>query len=123
MRTLLAFVQAACNETDEAPIERRHAVRAVQREMGAYATSIPERHWKMLARLFLSPDCFIPNDEPDSMVMLNMRSVLEYLNGGDEDELNDKAEPWYRVNPVVCELTKFKEAVKELQNVPAAASL
>lgn len=47
--------------------------------------------------------------------MLENLSVLEYLNGGDEDVFAE-AEPWYAVNPIVCELKKFKEAVAFLQD-------
>ena len=103
VRALLAFVQTACSETDAAPIERKHAVRAVQREMSAFSTSIPDGHWIKLAELSRNPDCFISNDDPASMIMLTMRTVLEYLNGGDDTTLSEEAEPWYRVNPVVCD--------------------
>jgi hypothetical protein len=42
--------------------------------------------------------------------MLEQVSVMEYLNGGDDDVFAS-AEPWYAVNPIVRELSQFKLAL------------
>jgi energy-coupling factor transporter ATP-binding protein EcfA2 len=75
--------------------------------------------WEKLARLDLSPDQKIVNGDEDYLKMLENLSVLEYVNGGDEDPLA-LAEPWYAVNPIVRELQKFKEAKVRSQQKWAA---
>ena len=97
-------------------------MQAINREIQMYSTTIPEAHWAKLAGFVFKDDDSIPNDDEDSMVMLTMRTVLEYLNGGDEESFSEAAEPWYRVNPVVRELQKVKRALARLENPPPAPS-
>lgn len=114
VRSLMTFVQNACTYASAVPIPLVAAQKAVQQTVRTYATAIPEHHWKKLARLDLSIDQKIPNGDNDYLVMLENLSVLEYINGGDEDPFAS-AEPWYAVNPIVRELQKFKAARSRLQ--------
>lgn len=114
VRNLMIFVQNACTYTDTIPIPLRAVQEAVKRSIRSYSTAIPEAHWDKLAQLELSSDQHIPNGDNDYLKMLENLSIMEYSNGGDEEQLTD-AEPWYAVNPVVRELKKFKEAVDELR--------
>jgi hypothetical protein len=114
-RNLMSFVQSACTYSQDLPITLSAAQRAVQQTVRTYSTAIPEGHWEKLAKLDRSPDQKIPNGDEDYMVMLENLSVLEYLNGGEEDAFS-VAEPWYAVNPVVRELQKFKAAASALSN-------
>ena len=50
--------------------------------------------------------------------MLENLSIMEYINGGNEDTFAE-AEPWYAVNPIVRELKKFKDAINTA-NKPTA---
>lgn len=109
VRNLMTFVQNACAYSDALPIGIKAAQRAVQQSVRTYSTAIPEHHWIKLAELALSANQEIANGDEDFLVMLENLSVLEYINGGDEDTFA-VAEPWYAVNPIVRELQKFKAA-------------
>jgi hypothetical protein len=50
--------------------------------------------------------------------MLENLNVLEYVNGGEENNPFEPIEPWYAVNPIVRELQKFKSAIKTLESTP-----
>jgi hypothetical protein len=112
-RNLMTFVQSACTYSDNLPISRSAMQKAIQQSVRTYSTAIPEHHWAKLAQLDRSPDQKIPNGDNDYLVMIENLSVLEYLNGGDED-IFVVAEPWYAVNPIVRELQKFKAAATAL---------
>ncbi len=117
MRDLIRFVREATTNTDSLPISLKAVHQAIKPTVTTYSTSIPENHWEKLARLEMSEDQAIINDDPDYLKMLENLSVMEYINGGDDD-IFAEAEPWYAVNPVVRELRKFKSAVNELQDNP-----
>ena len=110
VRNLMTFVQNACTYTETLPIPLTAAHRAIQQTVRTYSTAIPEAHWTKLAELDLSTTQQIPNGDLDYLSMLENLSVLEYVNGGDEDNPFTPAEPWYAVNPIVRELQKFKSA-------------
>jgi len=114
VRNLMIFVQNACAYTDGIPISLAAAQKAIQQTVRNYSTAIPEHHWEKLARLDHSSDQKIPNGDGDYLVMLENLSVLEYINGGDEDPFA-VAEPWYAVNPIVRQLQKFKAAATNLE--------
>jgi len=65
----------------------------------------------------------IPGGDDDYLSMLNNLSVLEYINGGEDDPFAP-VEPWYAANPIVRELQKFKAATSALSkaSVPPEAS-
>lgn len=114
-RYLVSFVQNACAYADDVPLPLSAVQKAVQATARTFSAAVPEAHWQKLAQLELSHDQKIINDDLAYTTMLENLSVLEYLNGGDEDVFAE-AEPWYAVNPIVCELKKFKEAVAFLQD-------
>ena len=114
IRSLMTFVQNACTYADSIPIPLAAAHRAIQQVVRTYSTSSPEGHWAKLAQLDHSTDQKLPNDDDDYLVMLRNLSVLEYMNGGSEDDPFSLAEPWYAVNPIVRELQKFKTAASTL---------
>lgn len=108
-RGLLTFVQSACAYSPQLPIRLQAVQRAAQQAVRTYSTSIPHHHWQKLAELDLSENRFIPGGDPDFLTMLENLSVLEYINGGEDDPFA-AAEPWYAVNPIVRELGQFKAA-------------
>ncbi len=114
VRNLMIFVQNACAYTDNIPISLAAAQKAIRQTVRNYSTAIPEHHWEKLARLDRSSDQKIPNGDGDYLVMLENLSVLEYINGGDDDPFA-VAEPWYAVNPIVRQLQKFKAAATKLE--------
>lgn len=118
VRNLMIFVQNACTYTNALPIPLSAAQKAIKQTVNTYSTAIPDHHWDKLARLDLSLDQRIPNGDSDHLKMLENLSILEYINGGDENPFAE-AEPWYAVNPIVRELKKFKEAVNAINKVTA----
>ncbi|MCZ6678115.1 MAG: hypothetical protein O7E52_12780 [Candidatus Poribacteria bacterium] len=112
VRNLMTFVQTACTYAEGIPIPLRAAHRAIQQTVRTYSTAIPEHHWGKLAELDRSADQMIPGGGPDYLTMLENLSVLEYINGGDEDPFA-VAEPWYAVNPIVRELQKFRASAEK----------
>jgi hypothetical protein len=114
VRNLMTFVQNACTYASSVPIPLAAAQKAVRQMVSNYSTAIPEHHWVKLAALDRSSDQKIPNGDADYLVMLENLSVLEYVNGGDDDPFAE-AEPWYAVNPIVRELQRFKAAARQLE--------
>lgn len=105
VRNLLIYFRSASDYVDLLPFTEESVRRGIRQHINAYSRSIPGEHWKLLARLHLDTDKYIPNDD-EHQSMLGDLSILEYLNG---EEL------WYAVNPVVRELEKFKRAVEAIK--------
>ena len=118
VRNLMNFVQNSSVYTDVLPIPLSAVQKAIKQTVNTYSTAIPDHHWAKLAQLDLSPDQRIPNGDGDYLKMLENLSIMEYINGGNEDTFAE-AEPWYAVNPIVRELKKFKDAIKAA-NKPTA---
>ncbi len=116
-RTIFSFVRTACAFAENLPLSLKAVQEAVKRTVATYSTSIPEHHWEKLARLELAPNQQIANDDDDYLQMLENLSVMEYLDGGDENVF-ERGEPWYAVNPIVRELRKFKSAMPQVQTQP-----
>ncbi len=114
VRNLMIFVRNACAYTTALPITLSVAQKSIRQTVNHYSSSIPEAHWQKLAQLDLSADQRIPNGDEDYLKMFENLSILEYINGGDEN-IFEEAEPWYAVNPIVRELMKFKEAYQSLE--------
>jgi hypothetical protein len=114
VRNLLHFIRQASTFADESPLSLRAAQKGISGFIRIYSTSTPEAHWEKLVRLDLSDDQKIPGGvrDEDFAEMLENHSILEYVNGGDEEDVFAESEPWYGVNPIVRELQKFK-SVKE----------
>ncbi|MBI3684411.1 MAG: AAA family ATPase [Acidobacteria bacterium] len=103
-RDLMTLVRHSIEYADEGkakPITLTAAQRAEARLIAAFSRSIPEAHFRRLARVHLTNR--IEND-PDHQLMLYNNSVLEYANG---------AEPWHDVHPAVLKLRRFKEALTD----------
>jgi hypothetical protein len=122
VRNLMNFVQNASVYTDVLPIPLSAVQQAIRQTVNMYSTAIPETHWAKLAQLDLSADQHIPNGDGDYLKMLENLSIMEYINGGDEDPFSE-LEPWYAVNPIVRELKKFKEAVETVRTPVEAIQL
>jgi Cdc6-like AAA superfamily ATPase len=109
IRYLMSFVREATTYTDNLPLTLAEAKNAVKQTIQTFSTSIPDKHWKLLAELDIDPNQDFPNDDEDYRKMLENLSVLEYINGGDEDIWEEVA-PWYAVHPIVRQLRQFKNA-------------
>ncbi len=114
IRDLIRFVRNSIAQINEFPIKLNHAKNSLKSNIQIYSTGIPESHWAKLARVDLSPDQTFPNDDEDYRDMLANQSLLEYINGGNEDIWEEVA-PWYAVNPIVRELRQFKSAKEAIK--------
>lgn len=110
VRQFLSFVQAASTYAERTPIPLEAAHKAIRQTVRAYATTIPEPYWAKLKALDLSDTQKVPNGDEDYLRMLENLIVLEYVNGGAEDDPFLSAAPWYAVHPIVRELQEFKQA-------------
>jgi hypothetical protein len=114
IRDLIRFVRNSIAQIEQFPIKLTHAKNSLKSNIQIYSTGIPEGHWEKLAQVDLSPDQTFPNDDEDYRDMLANQSLLEYINGGNEDIWEEVA-PWYAVNPIVRELRQFKSAKGAIQ--------
>jgi len=94
-RYLMMFIQAASGAVDALPITRAAAERAVSNYANSLFRQIPDNFWAKL-RKFDKPQKDIPRDDIHQQ-MLFLLYVFEYMN----------ATPWYEVNPVVRQISKF----------------
>ena len=67
-----------------------------------------------MAELELSKRQQVKNGDSDYAEMLENTTILEYLNGDDNEEGN-RNHRWYAVNPCVRETDQFKDAVEARQ--------
>lgn len=99
VRGLLTLFRTAMTFDDSFPLQEHAVQRSIQQMRNDYSRSIPEAHWPLLAKVY--QDKKIENDEAHQQMLFNL-SVMEYLNG---------EEPWHDVNPVILELSKFKDTL------------
>lgn len=126
VRNLMTFVQNACAYTDQLPIPLAAARQAVLQTVRSYTA--PDIHWEKMAKLAQSPDQQFPSNDADYLAMLENLSVLEYINGGESKvDANDlfsfddhSVAPWYAVNPIMEQMSRFKQEAAKLQNVRAS---
>lgn len=119
-RDLMQSVQAAITYNDAIPpIPLKAAQRALNQRVALFSTSLSPVRWRKLALLECSPDQQIDPDDADYRMMLEQICILEYINGGVEENPFDPAAPWYAVNPIVRELTQFKTALAQVQKEQA----
>lgn len=102
-RDLMILVRYACQyalgSVWPQPIALPAVRRAEARLVAEYGRMIPEDHFPLLARVFISKA--IQNDDAHELMLYNL-SVLEYING---------APPWHDVHPAVTHLPRFQEAL------------
>jgi hypothetical protein len=110
----LRFIQGAIENTDEPPITRKAARRALKWTIDIMAGSVRAAWWPKLAALHLSSNQSIDSMDQDMPDMLEMRFILEYLDGDDEGDALVADAPWYAVHPILRELPQFTSAVNEL---------
>jgi hypothetical protein len=113
IRYLIRFIQEASISVDELPIDFRAARLSVKETINSFARTVREEYWTMLAKLELSKNQQIENGNDDYAVMLRNLSVLEYINGSEDDNENDV---WFAVNPSIRRTVKFQEALENLKS-------
>ena len=112
-RQFMVFIRQAITLIDKEPITLSAAQRSVSDTVAMYSR-MPSRFWLILAALELSEDQSIDTADDDTKLMLEQLMILEYRNGGTEDDSFNPSAPWYAVHPIIRELKRFKRVVKEL---------
>ncbi len=109
MRDLIQLTQEAINRTDQLPISARAVQRAIAEVRDIYQRAVEENQWQTLAQVHKSNE--IANDNLHRSLLFN-RCLLEYRY------LNQKGEKyiWYDVHPLIWELPKFQDALKQLND-------
>jgi hypothetical protein len=114
VRSLMLFVrEASLASKGSLPIPLRAAQRAIAQTVGLLSAAMRPEDWEALARLERSEDQDWDNNDAERRRLLDLTSVLEYINGGHEDPFNTAA-PWYAVHPIIRELRQFKHALSRL---------
>ena len=110
VRNLMQLIQKAIDWTDELPITAKAAKRAMEEARETFQKTIQEDQWEILARA-----CNLQqsdNDEQHLRLLLN-RALLEYRY---YDE-NDKLKIWCNVHPLIEEIKKFQDALKQVKSL------
>ena len=114
VRDLMGYVRQACAEVKSLPIDIRAARRSLNGTIGLYANSLTDVFLTKLARLERSADQRIDPNDRDFGRMLELVAVMEYLNGGVDEDTFARATTWFAVNPIVRELPQFKAKLAAL---------
>lgn len=109
MRDLIQLAQEAINRTDQLPISAKAVQRAINEVRDIYQRAVEENQWQTLAQVHKSKE--IANDNLHRSLLFN-RCLLEYRY------LNPKGEKyiWYDVHPLISELPKFQDTLKQLND-------
>jgi len=110
LRNLMQLIQKAIDWTDELPITEKAAKRAMEEARETFQKTIQEDQWEILARACNLQQA--DNDEEHLRLLLN-RSLLEYRY---YDE-NDKLKIWCNVHPLIAEIKKFQDALKQVKSL------
>lgn len=107
-RQLMNLARYAFDFTDNLPVTQDSVEKAKRRLTNDYGRSVPEEHWRLLARVHESQA--VQNDTAHQEMLFNL-SVLEYQN----------EERWCDVNPAILTLPPFEKALKQLRQPPASS--
>jgi len=107
-RDLMILARQACEYAPRdiwpRPITLPVAQRAEADLVADYSRMIPEEHYPLLARVYLTKE--VRSDEAHELMLYNL-TVLEYING---------MPPWHDIHPVVLKLPKFQAALAAERN-------
>jgi energy-coupling factor transporter ATP-binding protein EcfA2 len=113
IRSLIRFIQSACLEAEEYPINFSIARQSVKETVNVFARTVREPHWAILAKLEDSDSKQIENGNNDYAELIKNLSIFEYRNGNGNDDENDV---WFAVNPSIRRTIKFQEALEKLKS-------
>lgn len=117
LRNLMIFVREACLKGNTLPFDASCMRQAIAPTMRGYSPTIPAAYWPKLAAVERDPQHQIDQADVDYQAMLEQVCVMEYANGGGEDEWAMIGMPWFGVNPILSKLPQFREAMKQLQTL------
>ena len=115
IRSLLRFMREAALQANKIlPISVKAAQKAIKGNVGVLAGGLNGTDYELLAQLEFGDSQEWDNSGERHKELLEQSYVYEYVNGGDEDFLNEAAQ-WYAVNPIVRGLNPFKRALERLK--------
>ena len=112
VRDLLGTVREAISLAGNGPVELRHARSALGQIVNTL--NVSASGWDRLARLELDPDRKLDPKDPECAYLLAQLFVLEYINGGEDDEFLQHDETWYAAAPLLQGMRSFKSATKRI---------
>jgi hypothetical protein len=117
-RLFLRFLMESLAESESLPVDIKAARKAVRPTIQTMSPSVHASWWPKLARLELSSQQQVDEEDLDVQRMLDETMILEYLNGDEETNDFEENAPWYAVHPILRELQSFKQAVEEAKREP-----
>lgn len=117
LRNLMMFVREACLKGRSFPFDSDCVRQAIAPTMRGYSPTIPTPYWPKLAAIERDPQHQINPADPDYQALLEQVCIMEYANGGGDNEWETIGMPWFGVNPVLSKLPQFREATKQLQTL------
>ncbi len=112
VRDLLGTVREAISLAGNGPVELRHARSALGQIVNSLQVSTAG--WDRLAKLELDPDRKIDPDDPICAYLLEQLFVLEYINGGEDDQFLQHDETWYAAAPLLQGMRSFASAKQRI---------
>ena len=110
-RMLVQLVRYAAEYSGFAfPLEKRHALLAINSIAKTFVGAVHDEDWKVLVELEDSATKTWDISKDENTRLLEQLCVLEYVNG--EGEEIGQSIQWYGVHPIVQELPRYKEAKK-----------
>jgi hypothetical protein len=85
IRSFMRNIRTAVTLSKQLPVKLDIAQKSLRQSVATFSTSIPESHWIKLAKLQQSATQTIDNNDPDFRQMLEQLTVLEYINGDEQD--------------------------------------
>lgn len=111
IRNLLSYTRESITfANDTLPIDERAIRKAVGQTVGADVLALRPEDWNALAALERADGYEWNAHTADGRRLLEQLFVLEYVNGGDGEGLDEELY-WYAVNPPLRELRAFRNAL------------
>ena len=112
VRDLLGTVREAISFAGDGPVELKHARSALGQIVNSL--QVTTNGWERLAKLELDPDRKIDPDDPVCAYLLEQLFVLEYINGGEDENFIQHDETWYAAAPLLQGMRSFRTATKRI---------
>ena len=116
IRQLMVMLQQCALDAEHIPITLASARKAIRRAVQTMSPTIRPHQWQMLAELELSENQSWDNNSVEHRSLLENHCVMEYVNGGENENEYESGIYWYAVHPIIRHLSLFQNAVAALQS-------
>ncbi|NEO01139.1 MAG: formate--tetrahydrofolate ligase, partial [Moorea sp. SIO3I7] len=108
VRNLMQLIQKAIDWTDELPITKRAAKRAIEETRETYQRTVQESEWETLARACHLKQAY--NDDAH-LDLLFKRCLLEYRYY----DQNENLQIWCNVHPLIAGIPRFQNELAKVR--------